>query len=129
MNQVLKYAGLLAIVPLLAVALVPNYIGDAEASGSTAKVHAKLLGVSQLSADSPDKFKAVFDVYAGEQNAINIQLTVSSDRETIQTAAGNLLAGSHAVTTVIIKASDASSISGQIAEWDVNPGSENHLRI
>ena len=87
-----------------------------------------LIAVQQASANSDNLYNAIFDVYAGDVNSLDIQLLVTSDKESIIAMAGSLNAGSHAVTTVKIRADDSSSIGGEVLGWNVNTGSDNHLR-
>lgn len=88
----------------------------------------KILGIQKASANSENLYKVIFDVYAGEGNPLDIQLLVTSDKESTIAMAGSLNAGSHAVTIVKIQADDPGSIDAKVLDWGINIGSENHLR-
>ncbi len=87
-----------------------------------------LIAVQPTSANSDNLYNAIFDVWAGDENVIDVQLAVKSDRESFTTMAGSFNAGDHSITTIKIRADDPSSIDAKILSWNINTGSENHLR-
>ncbi len=87
-----------------------------------------LIAVQLTSANSDNLYNAIFDVWAGDENVIDVQLAVKSDRESFTTMAGSFNAGDHSITTIKIRADDPSSIDAKILSWNINTGSENHLR-
>jgi len=82
-----------------------------------------LVDVQKASANSDNTFKAIFDVWAGDQNITDLKMLVTSDLEAFETMAGSFNAGDHSTTTVKIRATDPDSISGKIIDFKVNTGS------
>jgi len=145
MKQITKYIGMLAILPLVMVALAPNYIGDAEARNSVNRdvvlaepvpdVNLTLKQVfepqesdlnpvkgERYSSQSSDSvtYQVVYSVYnSGETDVKNVMISVHSDMETVDsTLSGNLSPRSSTIT-VFVEANDPASISAKIIGFEV----------
>ena len=146
MKQITKYIGMLAILPLVMVALAPNYIVDAEARNSVDRdivlpdpvpdVELTLTQVSepQLSTESSVKasrpaqessdsvtYRVVYKITNfGETNVKNVMISVQSDTETVDAELSGSKSGRNSsLITVFVDAIDPSSISGKIVGFQV----------
>ncbi len=135
MNKVLKYVGLVAILPLFTLALSLDYIDNAEAGPSNLDVKAgpatpfklndgapflKQLSVTKFSGVSPDTYRATFMAYSGGNDLTYVQILVKSDSDSELTSIAGISAHASSVATVIIQAKDPGSVSGQILGWQIN---------
>ena len=84
----------------------------------------ELVDTQKASANSDNLYKAIFDVWAGDQNITDLKMLVKSDREVFETNAGSFNAGDHSITTVRIMAIDPDSIRGEIIDFKVSSGSD-----
>ena len=143
---------MLAILPLVMVAITPALIDDADASGGHSGVQAKLsaqeaapeltaeLSLVQViepqetnnsatqttkgfvpkSADNDAKtFSVVYRVVnAADSDVQNVEISVSSDTETVIEELQGNLAPKHSVVSVMIKATDPASINAEIVDFD-----------
>jgi len=143
MKQITKYAALVAVLPLLTVAIVGGTIDEASAisSGSQAKFaeylktesalevkndpSVELVDVKALPHQSDKEHRAIFKVFAGDNTIRDVQILVKSDLETIHQQAigvdksgddrtGMIFAGEYAIVTVDIKVSDPNTISVEL---------------
>ncbi len=145
MKQITKYIGMFAILPLVMVALAPNYIGDAEARNSVDRdvvlpgpepdVNLTLKQVfepqesdlnpvkgERYSSQSSDSvtYQVVYNVYnSGETDVKNVKISVQSDSETIDAKLTGKLAPRSSTITVFVEASDPSSITAKIVGFEV----------
>ena len=71
MNQILKYAGLFAILPLFVVALSPDYVGGVQAEEETSM---EIFAISEI---GENMYKVVFTV-PNNSDIANISIDVSS---------------------------------------------------
>ena len=146
MKQITKYIGMFAILPLVMVALAPNYIGDAEARNSVDRdvvlplpvpdVDLTITQVSepqesdvtsvqttrytQESSDSVT-YRVVYNVSnSGETDVKNVMISVQSDTETVDAELIKSKSGRNSsLITVFVDAIDPSSISGKIVGFQV----------
>jgi len=184
MIQKTKYIGLLAILPLVMVALSPDFIGQADALGpkdvaaklkalqepreendpfkghsgahateKTIELSSKAIRYAQAAPDNTvelsltqvtepqttldfamkstkgfvprsadydtETFRAVYLVQnAGNGDVQNVQISVSSDTETVQAELQGNLDPKHSVISVMIKAADPASINAEIVEFE-----------
>ena len=143
MNQKTKYAALVAVLPLLMVAIVGGTIDEASAisSGSQAKFaeylktesalevkndpSIELMDVTAFPGQTAKEHRAIFKVFAGDNTIRDVQMLVKSDLETIQQQAigagksgddntGVIHAGGYSIVTVNIKVSDPNTISAEL---------------
>ncbi len=146
MKQITKYIGMFAILPLVMVALAPNYIGDAEARNSVdrdvvlpepeADVNLTLKQVfgpqesgfspvetSRYSSESSDSitYQVVYSVNnSGETDVKNVMISVQSDTETVDAELIKSKSGRQSsLITVFVEASDPSSITAKIVGFEV----------
>ena len=146
MKQITKYIGMLAILPLVMVALAPNYIVDAEARNSVDRdivlpdpvpdVELTLTQMSepQLSTESSVKasrpaqessdsvtYRVVYKITNfGETDVKNVMISVQSDTETVDAKLIKNKSGRNSsLITVFVKAIDPSSITGKIVGFQV----------
>ena len=146
MNQKLKYVGLLAILPVLTIAMLGSFAGDAEARekhacgnhelcmGPAAAAEAKVapkgpsvvLVKAESSPDDESRAKLVsFKVFAGDHAIRDVQILVKSDAASLQTIANSegkvatsiILANSYSTDTVRIKAFNLGSITVDILDF------------
>lgn len=126
MNQKTKYVRFLAILPLLMVAASPDLIGDADARNGgmreaiSLEPYVEKVSVTPFSGESPDSYKASFMVHAGGWPLNDVTVVVSSDRDSETTTIAGVPALGSSITTVIIKASDPSSTTAQIENWNLD---------
>jgi len=146
MKQITKYIGMFAILPLVMVALAPNYIGDAEARNSVDRdvvlpgpepdVNLTLKQVfgpqesnvnpvesSRYSSQSSDSvtYQVVYNVNnSGETDVKNVMISVQSDTETVDAELIKNKSGRQSsLITVFVEASDPSSITAKIVGFEV----------
>ena len=145
MKQITKYIGMFAILPLVMVALAPNYIGDAEARDSVNRnvvladpvpdVNLTLkqtfephesdespVESSRYAQESSDSvtYQVVYYVSnSGETDVKNIKISVQSDTETVDAELSGKLAPRSSTITVFVEASDPSSITAKIVGFEV----------
>jgi len=146
MKQITKYIGMLAILPLVMVALAPNYIVDAEARNSVDRdvvlpgpVPDVDLTITQLSEpQESDETPVVSSRYTqetsdamtyrvvyqitnfGETDVKNVMISVESDTETVDAELIKSKSGRNSsLITVFVEASDPSSITGKIVGFQV----------
>ena len=146
MKQITKYIGMLAILPLVMVALAPNYIVDAEARNSVDRdvvlplpVPDVDLTITQVSEpQESDEAPVVSSRYTqetsdamtyrvvykitnfGETDVKNVMISVQSDIETVGAdLLGSKSGRNSSLITVFVEASDPSSISGKIVGFQV----------
>ena len=104
---------------------VEQFLSDAKATEPEAKTaltnpYFDLVDVQKASANSEDLFKAIYTVYAGEQDVTDIQLLVKSDKDSILTTIGGISEMASSPVTVVLKASDPGSISAEILDWKLD---------
>ena len=146
MKQITKYIGMLAILPLVMVALAPNYIVDAEARNSVDRDVVLPLPVPdvdltitqitepQLSTETPVMssrytqetsdavtYRVVYKITNfGETDVKNVMISVESDTETVDAELIKSKSGRNSsLITVFVDAIDPSSISGKIVGFQV----------
>ena len=146
MKQITKYIGMFAILPLVMVALAPNYIGDAEARDSVNRdvvladplpyVNLTLKQVfgphesnvtpvesSRYSSQTSDSvtYQVVYNVSnSGQTDVKNVIISVQSDTETVDAELIKNKSGRHSsLITVFVEASDPSSITAKIVGFEV----------
>jgi hypothetical protein len=146
MKQITKYIGMFAILPLVMVALAPNYIVDAEARNSVDRdvvlplpVPDVDLTITQVSEpQESDEAPVVSSRYTqetsdamtyrvvykitnfGETDVKNVMISVQSDIETVGAdLLGSKSGRNSSLITVFVEASDPSSISGKIVGFQV----------
>jgi len=152
MNQKTKYIGMLAIIPLVMVAIVPNSIGEADASNQHFVAIEKL---KQLNAEpeqptaelslvqvfepkettatqiptkgfvprSADDGAKTYQVGYRVLNAVdsdvrNIEISVSSDTQTVSGELQGDLEIKRSTISVLIQAHDPVSIRAEIVDFD-----------
>ena len=146
MKQITKYIGMLAILPLVMVALAPNYIVDAEARNSVDRdivlslpvpdvdltitqitepqlsTESSVMGTrpAQESSDSMT-YRVTYQITNfGETDVKNVMISVESDTETVDAELIKSKSGRNSSTiTVFVDAIDPSSISGKIVGFQV----------
>ncbi len=146
MKQITKYIGMLAILPLVMVALAPNYIVDAEARNSvdrdvvlplpvpdvdltitqitepqeSTESSVKASRPAQESSDSMT-YRVVYQITNfGETDVKNVMISVESDTETVDAELIKSKSGRNSSTiTVFVEAIDPSSIIGKIVCFQV----------
>ena len=152
MNQKTKYIGMLAIIPLVMVAIVPNYIGEADALNQhfvaieklkvlnavseqptaelslvqvfepteTTATQIPTKGFVPRSADDGAKtYQVVYRVLnAVDSDVRNIEISVSSDTQTVSGELQGDLEIKRSTISVLIQAHDPASISAEIADFD-----------
>ena len=152
MNQKTKYIGMLAIIPLVMVAIVPNYIGEADASNQhfvaieklkvlnavqeqptaelslvqvfepteTTATQIPTKGFVPRSADDGAKtYQVVYRVLnAVDSDVRNIEISVSSDTQTVSGELQGDLEIKRSIISVMIQAHDPASISAEIVDFD-----------
>jgi hypothetical protein len=146
MKQITKYIGMFAILPLVMVALAPNYIGDAEARDSVNRdvvladpvpdVDLTLKQVfepqesdttsvktERYSSETSDSitYQVVYIVSnSGETDVKNVMISVQSDTETVDAdLSGSKSGRNSSLITVFVEASDPSSITAKIVGFEV----------
>ena len=152
MNQKTKYIGMLAIIPLVMVAIVPNYIGEADASNQHFVAIEKLKVLNAVQEQptaelslvqvfeptettatqiptkgfvprSADDGATTYQVLYRVLNAVdsdvrNIEISVSSDTQTVSGELQGDLEIKRSTISVLIQAHDPASISAEIADFD-----------
>ena len=153
MNQKTKYIGMLAIIPLVMVAIVPNYIGEADASNQHFVAVEKLkqlnavpeqptaelslvqvfepkeiqsftvTAVNQYVQRTADDVAPTYQVLYRVLNAVdsdvrNIEISVSSDTQTVSGELQGDLEIKRSIISVMIQAHDPASISAEIVDFD-----------
>ena len=152
MNQKTKYIGILAIIPLVMVAIVPNSIGEADASNQhfvaieklkqlnavpeqptaelslvqvfepkeTTATQIPTKGFVPRSADDDaTTFQVLYRVInAVDSNVQNVEISVSSDTQTVSGELQGDLEIKRSTISVLIQAHDPASISAEIADFD-----------
>ena len=152
MNQKTKYIGMLAIISLVMVAIVPNYIGEADASNQhfvaieklkvlnavseqptaelslvqvfepaeTAATQIPTKGFVPRSADDgATTYKVLYRVLnAVDSDVRNIEISVSSDTQTVSGELQGDLEIKRSIISVMIQAHDPASISAEIVDFD-----------
>ena len=146
MKQITKYIGMFAILPLVMVALAPNYIVDAEARNSVDRDVVLPLPVpdvdltikqisepqesgeipvmtSRYTEESSDSvtYRVVYKITNfGETDVKNVMISVQSDTETVDAELIKSKSGRNSsLITVFVEASDPSSITGKIVGFQV----------
>ncbi len=145
MKQITKYIGMLAILPLVMVALAPNYIGDAEARNSVNRdvvlaepvpdVNLTLKQVfepqesdlnpvkgERYSSQSSDSvtYQVVYNIYnSGETDVKNVMISVHSDMETVEGKLSGKLDVKHSTITVLVKAVEPVLINAKIVGYEI----------
>ena len=138
MNQKIKYLGLLAILPMLTLALSPDYIGTAEA-GTSSVAHkiglpqpaesfesykgepfVEVVSVTEFSAKSPDKYKVAIKAHSGNADISNLQILVESDIRSDIIEITGISAGSTSIANVLLVAFDPASVTVEILDWTLN---------
>ncbi len=148
MKQITKYIGMFAILPLVMVALAPNYIGDAEAKENhqvqrdvvlpdpVPDVNLTLKQVfgpqesgfspvetTRYSSESSDSitYQVVYSVNnSGETDVKNVRISVQSDTETVDAELIKSKSGRNSsLITVFVEASDPASITAKIVGFEV----------
>ena len=133
MNQITKYIGLLAILPLVMVALAPELIGDAYAQiaeGSPGIVSSevpkidppviRIISVTNFSGESENTFNAIFQLSAGNENIEDVQIVIESDRDVVWTIVNGLFAHDSSINSVKIQVIDPTSITAIIVDYQIN---------
>jgi len=145
MKQITKYIGMFAILPLVMVALAPNYIVDAEARNSvdrnivlpgpvpdvdltikqvsepqeSSEASVQTTRYTQETSDSMT-YRVVYKIdNSGETDVKNIMISVQSDTETVDAELPGKLQERRSLITVFVEASDPSSITGKIVGFQV----------
>jgi len=152
MNQKTKYIGMLAIIPLVMVAIVPNSIGEADASNQHFVAIEKLKVLNAVSEQptaelslvqvfepkestatqiptkgfvprSADDGAKTYQVLYRVLNAVdsdvrNIEISVSSDTQTVSGELQGDLEIKRSAISVMIQAHDPASISAEIVDFD-----------
>ena len=152
MNQKTKYIGILAIMPLVMVAIVPNSIGEADASNrhfvaieklkqlnavpeqptaelslvqvfepkETTTTQIPTKGFVPRSADDGAKtYQVLYRVLnAVDSDVRNIEISVSSDTQTVSGELQGDLEIKRSTISVLIQAHDPASISAEIVDFD-----------
>ena len=136
MNQITKYIGMLAILSVAwSIAISSDYIGTAEAGGSTQKVYhdgpiqafesyqgepfVELVSVVELSAKSPDTSRTTIKAYAGSLDIIDVQILVTSDIDSETASINGIQALSSSVTNVLLKVNDPNSVTTEILNYQI----------
>ncbi len=146
MKQITKYIGMLAILPLVMVALAPNYIVDVEARNSVDRDVVLPLPVpdvdliitqisepqesdetpvvtSRYTQETSDAmtFRVVYKITNfGETDVKNVMISVQSDTETVDAdLLGSKSGRNSSLITVFVEASNPSSITGKIVGFQV----------
>jgi len=146
MKQITKYIGMLAILPLVMVALAPNYIVDAEARNSVDRdvvlplpvpdvdLTIKQISGPQESTETPVvssrytqessnavTYRVVYKITNfGETDVKNVMISVQSDTETVDAdLLGSKSGRNSSLITVFVEAIDPSSITGKIVGFEV----------
>ena len=136
MNKIIKYAGFVAILSVAwSIAISSDYIGTAEAAGSTAKVHptgsaqdfqsyqgepfVELVSVVELSAKSPDTSRTTIKAYAGSLDIIDVQILVTSDIDSETASINGIQSLSSSVTNVLLKVNDPNSVTTEILNYQI----------
>jgi len=78
MNQITKYIGILAILPLVLVALTPSYnnLAFAEANSFTEILYSINVG--------EDRYFIHYNVCAGEKSIVSPSIVLESEQDTVQ---------------------------------------------
>jgi len=79
-----------------------------------------IVSVNNFSDESPNTFNAVFELSAGSQNLVNIQVLVESDTQKVLTTTGGIFAYDSVINTVKIKAQDPNSVTTTIVDFILN---------
>ncbi len=79
-----------------------------------------IISVNNFSGESPNTFNAVFELSAGSQNLVNIQVLVESDTQKVLTTTGGIFAYDSVINTVKIKAQDPNSVTTTIVDFILN---------
>jgi len=136
MNKIIKYAGFVAILSVAwSIAISSDYIGTAEAGGSTQKVYhdgpiqafesfkgepfVELVSVTTFSAESPDTSRATIKAYAGSLNIIDVQILVTSDIDSETASINGIQSLSSSVTNVLLKVNDPNSVTTEILNYQI----------
>jgi len=146
MKQITKYIGMFAILPLVMVALAPNYIVDAEARNSVDRdvvlplpvpdvdLTIKQISGPQESTETPVvssrytqessdavTYRVVYKITNfGETDVKNVMISVQSDTETVDAdLLGSKSGRNSSLITVFVEAIDPSSITGKIVGFEV----------
>ncbi len=136
MNQITKYIGMLAILSVAwSIAISSDYIGTAEAAGSTAKVQptgsaqdfqsyqgepfVELVSVVKLSEKSPDISRTTIKAYAGSLDITDVQILVTSDIDSETASINGMQALSSSVTNVLLKVKDPNSVTTEILNYQI----------
>ena len=80
----------------------------------------RIIGVNNFSGESPNTFNAIFELTAGDSNIVNVQIQVSSDRQSFETTVNSLVASNTSVNTVKIQAQDPTSITAELLSFQLN---------
>ena len=80
----------------------------------------KEMTIFSASANSDNLFKAWYNVYAGDKNLVFVKLLVTSDMDSMMTTIGGIGFQGYSPVSVLLKASDPSSISAEIVGWTYN---------
>ncbi len=80
----------------------------------------EIVDVQPASANSPNTFKVLLKVYAGDQNLGSGEILVKSDIDTAMSTIGGIWAGDYDLTSIMIKANDPTSIELQLLSFELN---------
>ncbi len=80
----------------------------------------RIVSTNNFSAESPNIFNAIFELTAGDNNVENVQIQVSSDRQSVETIVNALFAFDTSVNTVKIQAQDPTSITVELLSFQLS---------
>jgi len=137
MNKIIKYAGFVAILSVAwSIAISSDYIGTAEANGSTQKVYddgpiqafeslkgepfVEIVSVKRFSAESPDISRVTIKAYAGSLDITDVQILIRSDNFDKEIVSINeIQAHSFSITSVLLKVKDPNSVTTEILNYQI----------
>ena len=136
MNKIIKYAGFVAILSVaLSIAISSDYIGTAEANGSTQKVYhdgpiqafeslkgepfVEIVSVKRFSAESSDISRVTIKAYAGSLDITDVQILVRSDNARETASINGIQAHSSSITFVLLKVKDPNSVTAEILNYQI----------
>ena len=80
----------------------------------------RIVGVNNFSGDSLNTFNAIFELTTGDNNVENVQIQVSSDRQSVETTVNGQFAFVTSINTVKIQAQDPTSITAELLSFQLN---------
>jgi len=80
----------------------------------------KLTQVNKASANSENLYKVTYEVFAGENDMVDLFLLVKSDNDKVSTNIAGISAEASSTTVSLIKAFDPETISVEMLRWEIN---------